>query len=141
MHGRGPGVLTAASLSSSCLPAHLSFASLVSSVHSCRFSSRESRAAHGKYAYFPLHPHPPPPQKKKKKKKKERGCTFAGVYVPCIYTYIHASQVRVTVGGKIQGDGRKFLDRFKSYFGSQISSQSLNAVSYTHLTLPTKTLV
>ena len=28
--------------------------------------------------------------------------------------------------GKIQGDGRKFLDRFKSYFGSQISSQSLN---------------
>ena len=31
-------------------------------------------------------------------------------------------------GGKIQGDGRKFLDRFKSYFGSQISSQSLNEV-------------
>ena len=30
--------------------------------------------------------------------------------------------------GKIQGDGRKFLDRFKSYFGSQISSQSLNDV-------------
>ena len=30
--------------------------------------------------------------------------------------------------GKIQGDGRKFLDRFKSYFGSQISSQSLNEV-------------
>ena len=28
--------------------------------------------------------------------------------------------------GKIQGDGRKFLDRFKRYFGSQISSQSLN---------------
>ena len=27
--------------------------------------------------------------------------------------------------GKIQGDGRKFLDRFRSYFGSQISSQSL----------------
>ena len=25
-------------------------------------------------------------------------------------------------------DGRKFLDRFKSYFGSQISSQSLNEV-------------
>ena len=24
---------------------------------------------------------------------------------------------------KIQGDGRTFLDRFKSYFGSQISSQ------------------
>ena len=31
-------------------------------------------------------------------------------------------------GGKIQGDGRKFLDRFKSYFGSQISSQSLDEV-------------
>ena len=30
--------------------------------------------------------------------------------------------------GKIQGDGRKFLERFKSYFGSQISSQSLNEV-------------
>ena len=29
--------------------------------------------------------------------------------------------------GKIKGDGRKFLDRFKSYFGSQISSQSLSA--------------
>ena len=28
---------------------------------------------------------------------------------------------------KIQGDGRKFLDCFKSYFGSQIS-QSLNEV-------------
>ena len=30
--------------------------------------------------------------------------------------------------GKIHGDGRKFLERFKSYFGSQISSQSLNEV-------------
>ena len=30
--------------------------------------------------------------------------------------------------GKIQGDSRKFLDRLKSYFGSQISSQSLNEV-------------
>ena len=32
--------------------------------------------------------------------------------------------------GKIQGDSRKFLDLFKSYFGSQISShsQSLNEV-------------
>ena len=29
--------------------------------------------------------------------------------------------------GEIQGDGRKFLDRFKSYFGSQIS-QSLNEI-------------
>ena len=30
--------------------------------------------------------------------------------------------------GKIQGDGQEFLDRFKSYLGSQISSQSLNEV-------------
>ena len=30
--------------------------------------------------------------------------------------------------GKIQGDGRKFLNRFKSYLGSQISPQSLNDV-------------
>ena len=30
--------------------------------------------------------------------------------------------------GKIQGDGRKFLNRSKSYLGSQISSQSLNAI-------------
>jgi len=30
--------------------------------------------------------------------------------------------------GKIQGDGQKFLDRFKSYFGSQILSQSLNEI-------------
>ena len=30
--------------------------------------------------------------------------------------------------GKIQGDGRKFLERFKSYFGSQTSSQSLNEI-------------
>ena len=29
---------------------------------------------------------------------------------------------------KMQGDGRKFLDRFKSYFGSKISSQSLNEI-------------
>ena len=29
---------------------------------------------------------------------------------------------------KIQGDGRKFLERFRSYFGSQISSQSLNEI-------------
>ena len=30
--------------------------------------------------------------------------------------------------GKIQGDGRKFLNHFKSYFGSQISPQSLNEI-------------
>ena len=34
----------------------------------------------------------------------------------------------ITLLGQIQGDSRKFLDRFKSYFGSQISSQSLNEV-------------
>ena len=28
--------------------------------------------------------------------------------------------------GKIQGDSRKCLDHFKSYFGSKISSQSLS---------------
>ena len=39
--------------------------------------------------------------------------------------YIHADTSDI---GKIQGDGRKFLDRFKSYFGSQISSQSLNEI-------------
>ena len=32
------------------------------------------------------------------------------------------------INGKIQGDGRKFLDRFKSYLGSQISSQSLRSL-------------
>ena len=36
--------------------------------------------------------------------------------------------MKVRVIGKIQGDGRKFLDRFKSCLGSQISSQSLNEV-------------
>ena len=30
--------------------------------------------------------------------------------------------------GKIQGDGGKFLDHFKSYFGSQTLSQSLNEI-------------
>ena len=30
------------------------------------------------------------------------------------------------INGKIQGDGRKFLDRFNSYFWSQILLQSLN---------------
>ena len=32
------------------------------------------------------------------------------------------------LGKLTQGDGRKFLDRFKSYSRSQISSQSLNVV-------------
>ena len=35
---------------------------------------------------------------------------------------------RKAILGKIQGDGRKFLDHLKSYFGLQISSQSLNEV-------------
>ena len=30
--------------------------------------------------------------------------------------------------GKIQGDGRKFMDHLKSYFWSHISSQSLNEI-------------
>ena len=38
---------------------------------------------------------------------------------------------RTSSTGKIQGDGWKFLDCFKSYFGSQISSQSLNEVPIT----------
>ena len=38
--------------------------------------------------------------------------------------------IRISLPGKIQGDGRKFLDRLKSCFGSQISSQSLNVVIY-----------
>ena len=33
-----------------------------------------------------------------------------------------------TMCGKIQGDGRKFLHRFKSYFGPQIPPQPLNDV-------------
>ena len=39
--------------------------------------------------------------------------------------------------GKIQGDGRKILDSFKSYFvfGSQISSQSLNEVYIYYLSI------
>ena len=51
-----------------------------------------------------------------------------------IYIYISISIYAVcfyiangTLSGKIQGDGRKFMDRFKSYIGSQIS-QSLNEV-------------
>ena len=40
-------------------------------------------------------------------------------------TFLHLASL---TSGKIQGDGRKFLHRFKSYFRSQISSQSLNEV-------------
>ena len=41
--------------------------------------------------------------------------------------------------GKIQGDGRKFLDRFKSYFRSQISSQSSNEIHICRLQLKSAT--
>ena len=44
-----------------------------------------------------------------------------------------------TVIAKIQGDGRKFLDRFKSYLGSQILSQSLNEVHIYRLQLKSAT--
>ena len=41
--------------------------------------------------------------------------------------------------GKIQGDGQKFLDRFKSYFVSQISPQSLNEIHIYQLQLKSAT--
>ena len=44
-----------------------------------------------------------------------------------------------TVKTKIQGHGRKSLDRFKSYSGSQISSQSLNEVHIYQLQLKSTT--
>ena len=37
----------------------------------------------------------------------------------------------MTIKGKIQEDGRKFLGRFKSYLGPQMSSQSLDEVPIT----------
>ena len=46
--------------------------------------------------------------------------------------------VAPTLSGKIQGDGRQFLDRFKSYSGSQISSESLNEVHVIVYRLQTK---
>ena len=52
----------------------------------------------------------------------------------CIFSFASVTHVNCEVVeirrevGKIQGDGRKFLDRFKSYFWSQISSQSLNEI-------------
>ena len=42
-------------------------------------------------------------------------------------------------GGKIQGDGWKFLDRFKSFLGPQISSQLLNKVHIYRLQLKSAT--
>ena len=38
------------------------------------------------------------------------------------------NDIDTTAIGKIQGDGRKFLDLLKRYFGSQISSHSLNEI-------------
>ena len=45
-----------------------------------------------------------------------------------IYIYIYIYIYHYYLCGKIQGDGRKFLDSFKSYFGSQILSHSLNGI-------------
>ena len=54
-------------------------------------------------------------------------CLLFGEYFwPVPFSFVSCAYVRSR--GKIQGDGRKFLDRFRSYFGSQISSQSLNEV-------------
>ena len=46
----------------------------------------------------------------------------------CFDCIILKKRRRTVKIGKIQGDDRKFLDRFKSYFGSKISSQSLNEI-------------
>ena len=45
-----------------------------------------------------------------------------------LYPRTRMQMDRVVMYLCIQGDGRKFLDRFKSYFGSRISPQSLNEV-------------
>ena len=60
-------------------------------------------------------------------------CIKRGVYTQkskrsCEYTELTAKIKKKKKKSKIQGDGRKFLDSFKSYLGSQISSQSLNEV-------------
>ena len=52
---------------------------------------------------------------------------LGSLLVPWTYELLIIMVSFVNIQGKIQGDGRKFLDRFKSYFGSQIS-QSLNEV-------------
>ena len=86
-------------------------------------------------------------REKKQEKKKEKNKTTTNVLL-CFVTPSDAVRSRVkpeqeksvstaalskrkrngpiAVLGKIQGDGRKFLDLFKSYFGSKMSSQSLN---------------
>ena len=62
------------------------------------------------------------PRKTEREEKKGEGRWRKTGILHSTTTWIH------TGTGKIQGDGRKFLARFKSYFGSQISSQSLNEV-------------
>ena len=64
-------------------------------------------------------------RRKKKKKKKKKELVFR---YPEYHGYSACSSSLSEGFGKIQGDGRTFLDRFKSYFGSQISSQSLNEI-------------
>ena len=58
------------------------------------------------------------------------GPRFRVSYVRLIQRIVYTSARTTWISklGKIQGDGRKFLNRFKSYFGSQISSQSLNEI-------------
>ena len=50
------------------------------------------------------------------------------LFYTILFTLFRTEFFQYPDSGKIQGDGRKFLDSFKSYFGSQISSQSLNEV-------------
>ena len=52
---------------------------------------------------------------------------ITGAKVSASFAFFLVSSLFKTHLGKIQGNGRKFLDCFKSYFGSQIS-QSLNEV-------------
>ena len=59
----------------------------------------------------------------------ERRCAGAVLFVTLWASAVSIASERKTGErntGKVQGDGRKFLDRLKSYFGLQISSQSLN---------------
>ena len=60
----------------------------------------------------------------------KRGLVHANEKMEISHTHTQTPEEgsRPRFGGKIQGDGRKFLELFKSYFGSQISSQSLNEV-------------
>ena len=58
--------------------------------------------------------------------KKEGVTWYLCYYVSTTVLYIYIYHYYLC--GKIQGDGRKFLDSFKSYFGSHILSQSLNGI-------------